>query len=410
MTLSPSTISLLRQITPLVASNAEAVTRRFYQRMFADNPEVQAYFNPAHQHSGGQQRALAAAICAYFANIDNPAVLGQAIEVIAHKHCSLGVTPEHYPIVGTHLAAAIKEVMGDAATPDVMTAVGEAYGLLANICIGRERAIYQHQRDAAGGWNGYRTFVVDRKVAESEIVASFYLRPVDGGALCSFEPGQYVTVKIDDSETPTSPRNYSLSDRPGLEHYRITVKRESRLREDAPDGLVSNHLHDVVDVGDLLELGPPCGAFTLPPDLASGQPLVLLAGGIGITPLLSMAKWVVHQDAGRPVFFLHAARNSRVQAMADEIRHLTHASSRVTTHILYDQPLPDDQARGRCDSVGTISAAFLRDWAPYDRAVFCFCGPKPFMQAVYAAIQALGVDESRTHFEFFGPRQEIVSA
>lgn len=408
--LSPNTIAIIRQITPAVAANAETVTRRFYELMFKGNPEVKAFFNDAHQHSGGQQQALAGAICAYFTHIDNPSVLGPAVELIAQKHCSLGIQPEHYPIVGKHLLAAIRDVMGAAATDEVIAAVAEAYGLLAQICIDREQEIYRRQREAHGGWNGYRRFVVDRKVDESEIVTSFYLRPADQGPLPAFVPGQYVTVKVDHPSSPTSPRNYSLSDRPGQGHYRISVKREPGPTEDAPDGLVSNHLHDSVHEGDTIDLGPPCGEFTIDETAAGSRPIVLLAGGIGITPLLAMAKDLVHRRVDVPIHFLHATRNSKVQPLVDEIRALGTNRANVKTHVMFDEPTEDDVAHGRCDSVGTFDAGFLRDWAPCDDALFYFCGPKPFMQSVYTSLKGLGVSDDRIRFEFFGPKQEITSA
>ncbi|MDG3004253.1 NO-inducible flavohemoprotein [Paludisphaera mucosa] len=408
--LSPETIEIIKRITPVVAANAEAITRRFYPRMFAGDPEVKAFFNQAHQHSGGQQRALAGAICAYFSHIDDPAVLGPAVELIAQKHCSLGIRPDQYPIVGKHLLGAIQDVMGDAATDEILGAVAEAYGFLADVCIRREEEIYRQQREAVGGWNGYRSFIVDRKVPESDLVTSFYLRPADGGPLPAFEAGQYVTVKVDLPETPTSPRNYSLSDRPGLDHYRISVKREPGLAAGAPDGLISNHLHDVVLAGEELQIGPPCGEFTIPTATAADRPIVLLAGGIGVTPLLAMAKDLVHRGGHAPLYFLQAARNGRVQAFNDEIRALEISSDAVTTHVMFDAPLADDLTTGRCDSTGFIDADFLRRWAPIDDASFCFCGPKPFMQSVYAILKELSVDDDRIRFEFFGPRQEILAA
>lgn len=407
--LSSKTIEIVKQITPLVAANAETITRRFYQLMFAGNPEVKVYFNQAHQHSGGQQQALAGAICAYFANIDNLGALGPAVNLIAHKHCSLGIQAEHYPIVGKHLLAAIKDVMGEAATDEIIAAVAEAYGFLADVCIQREAEIYGQQREATGGWNGYRQFIVDRKVPESETVTSFYLRPADGGQLPSFEPGQFVTVRIDHPTTPTSPRNYSLSDAPGNTHFRISVKREPRPVTDAPEGLISNYLHDVVQAGDRLDLGPPCGEFTLLPEKTNGEPIVLLAGGIGVTPLLSMAKALVQQGVRSPIHFIHAARNSRVQALATEVRALQEHAN-VSTHVIYDDPLDADLSERRCDSIGTISKDFLQDRTPYQRASFYFCGPKPFMQSVYTGLKELGVGEERIAFEFFGPRQEITAA
>ncbi|MEQ9411803.1 MAG: NO-inducible flavohemoprotein [Fuerstiella sp.] len=405
--LSEKTIEIVKQITPLVAANAETITRRFYELMFAGNPEVKAFFNQAHQHTGGQQKALAGAICAYFTHIDQLEALTPAVELIAHKHCSLGIQAEHYPIVGRHLLAAIKDIMGDAATDEIIGAVAEAYQLLADVCIQREQQIYQQQRAVAGGWNGYRPLVVDRKVRESDVVTSFYLRPADGEPLPPFVPGQYITVRVDLPTTPTSPRNYSLSDRTGLDHYRISVKRETRLSPDAPDGLVSTWLHDHVQPGDHLEVGPPCGDFTIDLKKVENRPIVLLAGGIGITPLLSMAGSLVAAGVSNPIYLLQAARNGRVQAFAREIRELQSGSARVRTHVRFDQPSDDDVASGRCDSEGLVDTDFLREWAPCETAEFYFCGPGPFMQNVCASLRELGVEEDRIHFEFFGPLQSL---
>lgn len=408
--LSENTIQIVKATAPAVASHAEAITRRFYSLMFTGNPEVKAFFNQAHQHSGGQQRALAGAICAYASNIDNLGALGPAVELIAQKHCSLGIQAEHYPIVGKHLLVAIKDVLGDAATDEVIAAWGEAYGFLANIFIQREAEIYAAQAAAPGGWAGYRQFVVERKTPESEIVTSFYLRPADGGPLPSFQPGQYITVKIDHPTTPTSPRNYSLSDRPDAGHYRISVKREPSPVADAPAGLISNYLHEHVREGDTLQIGPPCGEFTLNPAQVNGRPIVLLSGGIGVTPVLSMLKSLAAQQVSTPVYFIHAARNSRVHALGQEARQTATECPAIQTHFRYDQPLEDDVRERRCDSAGVIDNALLNELVPHDDAEFYFCGPKPFMVGLYQELKNRGVDEARIHFEFFGPRQDITAA
>lgn len=405
--LSDHTIAIVKATAAAVAPHAEAITRRFYTLMFTGNPEVQSYFNQAHQHTGGQQRALAGAICAYAANIDNLEALGPAVELIAQKHCSLGIQPEHYPIVGKHLLVAIKDILGDAATDEVIAAWGEAYGFLAQVMIDREEAIYREQAATDGGWNGFRQFVVDRKVPESDVITSFYLRPVDGGALPPFKPGQYITVKIDHPTTPTAPRNYSLSDRPGVGHYRISVKREPSPTAGTPAGLVSNYLHDHIEIGSTLEVGPPCGEFTLDPAQAGDRPVVLLSGGIGVTPLLSMLKSLAHHRADTPVYFIHAARNSRVHALASEARELATEHPNIHTHFRYDAPLANDLTQGHCDSTGLIDRALLDELLPSNDAEFYFCGPKPFMVGLYRNLTDWGIEESRIHFEFFGPRQEL---
>ena len=405
--LSEKTIGIVKEITPLVAANGETITRRFYELMFEGNPEVKAFFNQAHQFSGGQQKALAAALCAYFTHIDNLEALGPAVEIIAQKHCSLGIQPEHYPIVGKHLLAAIGEVMGDAATNEIVAAVGEAYQLLADVCIQREKEIYEQQQATPGGWNGYREFTVERKVPESEIVTSFYLKPKDGGPLPAFQPGQYITLRVD-LPTPTSPRNYSLSDPPGNGHYRISVKRETGDKAETPDGLVSTFLHEQVRVGDVIEVGPPCGEFTLDPSENSEEgPIILMAGGIGVTPILSMAKSLVQAGHQAPIRLVQAAKNSRVQAFEGEIRDLAKQNENFESQIVFDEPLESDVRENRCDRVGTVGSELLEELAAMERATFYFCGPKPFMKEVYSGLKRYGVDESRIRYEFFGPRQEI---
>ncbi|WP_149499323.1 NO-inducible flavohemoprotein [Roseiconus lacunae] len=407
--LSEKTIEIIKQITPAVAAHADTITCKFYQRMFAGNPEVKAYFNQAHQQSGQQPAALAGAVCAYFANIDNLAALGPEVELIAQKHCSLGVQPEHYPIVGKHLLDAIKDVMGEAATEDILAAVGEAYGLLADICIGREGEIYDHLESQPGGWNGRRTFLLDRKVRESDLVTSFYFKPADGAALPNYLPGQYITVFIDHPKTPTSPRNYSLSDVPGNDYFRISVKRESAAQADTPDGLISTYLHDNLETGDRIDLGPPCGEFTIDPTAPPSRPIVFVAGGIGVTPLLSMAKSLVAANASVPITFIQAAKNGNVHAMGDELRALGNDTDSITTRIIFDEPCSDDVDSGKCDDVGLVDKVYLAQHTSALEADYYFCGPKPFMIAVESALTELGVEASRRHCEFFGPKQPVVA-
>ena len=408
-TISESSIRIVQATAPLVAENAETITRCFYQRMFTEDPQVRRFFNQAHQHAGTQQRALAGAICAYAANIQNLDALGPAVELIAQKHCSLGIEPEHYPIVGKHLLAAVKEVLGDPVTEEVVAAWGEAYALLADILIRREAEIYQEQAGAPGGWKGFRSFVVEQRVPESSIITSFYLRPADGKPVADFRPGQYLTLKVDIPGVEVSPRNYSLSDQPGVGRYRISVKREPAPAPDAAPGVVSNFLHDRVQEGDRLEVGPPCGEFLLPTpgELADGAPIVLISGGVGVTPVLSMLKSLAAQGVSNPIYFVHGARNSEVHAFGKEVRSLAERLPNLGVHVRYDAPLSDDLDSGRCDSVGLIDAAFLDSLLPDNQGKYFVCGPKPFMASVIRALRERRTPDANIRYEFFGPKAEL---
>jgi nitric oxide dioxygenase len=146
--LNQKTIEIVKSTVPVLQQHGETLTHHFYRRMFSHNPEVEPLFDPANQASGAQQRALANAICAYAANIDNLDALGGAVEAIAKKHASRQIKPEHYPIVGEHLLASIQEVLGNAATDEILAAWEDAYNFLSKILIGREAQIYESQESA----------------------------------------------------------------------------------------------------------------------------------------------------------------------------------------------------------------------------------------------------------------------
>ena len=407
--LTPETIAIVKQTVPVLKEHGETLTRYFYERMFAGHPEVTDLFNPAHQQAGSQQKALAGAICAYAEHIDQPQVLSGALELIAQKHASLGIQPEHYPIVGEHLLGSIREVLGEAATDEIIDAWAEAYGFLARVLIEREREIYDHHTQQHG-WQGFEPFTVEDKQRESETITSFYLRPRDGGALPWFEPGQYISVRVPGDTTQTTMRNYSLSCHPGEPHYRISVKRESARSDEAPDGYVSNYLHDQVEVGDVIEVGPPCGEFTLQTPVDPQRPLVLISGGVGITPLLSMVHTAVEAHPERPIWFIHGAINGQTHAFSDEVRELAERHPNLRVHVRYSDPTDEDQRRGFHDDAGYIDMDLVRLLVKQPDADVYFCGPRPMMIKLYQGMKSWGVPDSQVHYEFFGPAGDLEEA
>lgn len=404
--LSDQTIRIVKSTAPVLQVHAETLTRYFYQRMFAHNPEVGPFFNAANQAGGAQQRALAGAICAYAANIDNLEALGDAVELIAHKHASLQIKPEHYPIVGENLLASISEVLGEAATQEVVNAWGEAYQLLAGILISREQQIYTENEQKVGGWHGFRDFVIDRKQPESSLITSFYLKPVDGGPLPDFLPGQYITVQMYTADGSTTMRNYSLSDAPGTGYFRISVKRETGRHGEEPDGYISNKLHQL-DAGALLKIGPPCGEFVYDPAVQPDRPLVLMAAGVGITPILSILKTALQATPARPVTLIHACVNEGVQAFRHDLEMLTEHYKNLTLHFRYSDAATASDERYGYLSTGFVDTAFLESVLQNRDADFYFCGPEPFMVGVAHTLRAWDIPVSQVHFEFFGPRQAL---
>lgn len=400
--LSDKTIAVVKSTAPVLEANGELLTRHFYNRMFRENPEVAPLFNRSNQTSGTQQRALAGAICAFAANVDQLEVLGAAVETIAQKHAALRILPEHYPIVGANLLASIREVLGEAATDEIIDAWAEAYGFLANILMGREEQIYDLQARSEYGWNDFKRFRIERKAAESEVIASFYLTPSDGGKVPAYKPGQYITVRVPDGQGSTTMRNYSLSSAPCPEHFRISVKAE-------PDGAVSKYLHSLGEGGEV-ELGPPCGEFFLDLSERHERPLVLLSAGVGITPVLAMAESVLREQPERQVVFIHGALNGKTHAFGENLRKLAARHSNFKLHVRYSEAGADDRAADLHDSEGFIDAELIESLVPQRDCDYYFCGPKPFMAAIYRQLLAWGIPGSQVHFEFFGPKQELEAA
>ncbi|HRH17300.1 MAG TPA: NO-inducible flavohemoprotein, partial [Aquabacterium sp.] len=311
--LAPSIRRLVKGTAPVLKEHGVALTRHFYARMFEHNPELKPIFNQGHQGSGSQQQALAMAVAAYAEHIDDASVLAPVLTRIAHKHVSLGIRAEHYPIVGQHLLASIREVLGaEAATDELIAAWAAAYGQLADALMAQESGLYAEAASQTGGWTGWRGFRVVRKRLESEEIMSLHLLPADGGGVPLYRPGQYTSVRVFvPALGMVQPRQYSLSAAPGDKTLRISVKRES-AGDLSPAGWVSNVLHDGVNEGDLLDLAPPMGEFFLHEERST--PVVLISGGVGVTPMMAMLDHLLQQGSSREIRFIHACRHGGTHA------------------------------------------------------------------------------------------------
>jgi nitric oxide dioxygenase len=398
--LSADTIARVKATVPALAEHGEAITLAMYARLFQDD-HIRALFNHANQGTGAQPKALAGAILAYAQNIDNLGVVLPVVERIAHKHVGYHILAEHYPFVAKALLGAIQDVLGEAATDEILAAWGEAYWFLADILIGREANIRAEIEAFEGGWTGWRDFVVAEKIRESAVITSFVLRPADGGRVIPHKPGQYLTFRFDLPNAPGEKRNYSISAGPNGESYRISVKREDL-------GAVSRFLHDQTRIGDILQATPPSGDFFLADQPA--RPVVLLSGGVGLTPMVSMVEHIAKEHPELEAHFVHGALNSGVHALDGHVRTLAKDHGGVSVTTFYSDPLAGDRVGESHDVDGFVTIDWLAANTPFADADFYLCGPMPFLKVFVTGLAGAGVPADRIHYEVFGPTAETIAA
>lgn len=381
--LSAASAAVVRATLPVVRDHAAEITAEFYPSMFAAHPELLNLFNRGNQASGKQQIALAAAVVAYAQHLLDGTPFGPIAERIAHKHVSLGVRPEQYPIVGKHLIGAVATVLGDAVTPEVAAAWDEVYWLFAVSLIAAEAGLYQKAGVSPDTlWRPWRIAKRDEEAADT---VSFTLVPDDGGPVPAFEPGQYVSVAADLPDGHRQPRQYSLSQAPGRGELRITVRRVRGV-DGAPDGAVSNFLHDNVHADDTVLLGPPAGEVTLD---HGDRPVVLISAGIGITPMLSMLDQLAATQPNRSVVAVHA-----------ETSPDRHAHRAEYARLAGFQQLTWYENGGDGGQPGLIDVNAIP--LPPD-AIAYLCGPITFMRDMRAGLLRRGVHTDDIRYEVFGP-------
>lgn len=382
--LTKQQIELVKATVPVLREHGVALTSHFYKRMLSHNPELMQVFNMGHQRAGFQQQALAGAVLAYAENIENlPALLG-AVAHIANKHVSVGIRAEHYPIVGKHLIASIKEVLGDAATPELIDAWTAAYMQLADVLIGAEKAIYDKNAVAEGGWTGWRFFKVAEKSKQTDNVTSFKLVPVDNGKMPEVKAGQYISVRVFvKGQDLIQPRQYTVV-KADATSLTIAVKKVEAV-EKSPAGMVSNTLHNDINEGDVVEVSFPVGEFNLPE--GNGE-LCLLSAGIGITPLFAMLKEAVQKDPTRKISFVHVCKNKEAMPFREELA-LVVKEGNVSFEVF------------ETSEQGRPSEDFFKSLVSQG-ADYCICGPVPFMKLAASELVKNGVAENKIHAEKFG--------
>ena len=268
----------------------------------------------------------------------------------------------------------------------------------------------QKSDNQASTWQDWRDFKIVNKKPESKEITSFYFQPVDGGELPNYKPGQYLTIQLDIPDQPRAViRTYSLSDYfPSGDYYRLSIKREGSPKGlDVPPGVASNFMHDRIQEGSVIPCKPPKGKFFLEVD--NSIPAILISNGVGITPMISMAKACGAENPNRHIWFVHGARNGEYHACREEINKVAESYPNLHVHYCYSRPRPEDEgkyhSKGYADKqlmADTIIPAIKENHNGSAAAEYYLCGSPAFMDSLRSGLNELDVPEDNVFFESFG--------
>ncbi|QCU78834.1 hemin transporter [Citricoccus sp. SGAir0253] len=386
--LSDTSRPVIEATLPVVAAHLDEITPRFYARMFAARPELlDGIFSRANQRNGTQQKALAGSIAAFASHLmAHPDTLPEKVlSRIAHKHTSLGIVEDQYPIVYEHLFAAIVDVLGEAVTEEVAAAWSEVYWLMADALIKIEKGLYAQQANDRA-WSPWR---VVAKEPAGRGSATFRLEPADTTPVTAARPGQYVSVRVRLEDGLRQCRQYSLS-----EDATSTTTRVFTTKLDE-GGEVSPFLHREVQVGDVVELSNPYGDIELDD---SDAPLVLATAGIGCTPSASVLQTLAAEASDRQVLVLHAERTEGDWALKEQMRESLTALPNADLALWLEDTTDASAELAPRPGFMDLAAVDL----PANAKVY-LCGPLPFMKAVRSQAIAAGIPATDIHYEVFGP-------
>lgn len=393
--LSQETRAIVKATVPVLEQHGTTITSVFYKNMLNEHEELRNVFNRVNQVEGAQPAALATTVLAAAKHIDDLSVLLPSVNLIANKHRALQIKPGQYAIVGHYLLAAIKQVLGDAAKPEILEAWREAYEAIADIFISVESQLYEK-----ASWPGWKPFrIVDREQVASDIVEFTVAPEPESGIDLSHVPivaGQYVTVNVH----PTTQGNKYDA----LRHYSIcSISKEKGLKfavkleesQNHADGLVSEYLDNHTSIGEQLLLSAPAGDFALDKELIRQEsiPLVLLCSGVGATPLKAMLEKQISVNPQRPVYWIQTSYDKSRQAFKDQVDILLAKCVKSHKIIVHTSSQP------------RIALELLQERVPSNADIY-ICGSAGFMKSMLGHLEEL--NQTRIQYELFGPKMATV--
>lgn len=372
--------NIIKQTMPLLKEKGTEITSIFYPKMFKAHPELLNMFNQTNQKKGMQSSALAQAVLSAAMNINQLEAIKPAIMPVAYKHCALQVYPEHYPIVGENLLAAIQDVTGLEKNAPVIQTWAKAYDDIANVFIKLEKDIYDHML-----WDGFKPFKVTQIKQETSDIKSFTVESNDYD-LSQFEPGQYITVDVSSEKLPyRAKRHYSIV-KGDNNHLVFGVKRDVTTNH---EGEVSTILHDEIKEGDMIHLSAPVGGFSLE---NIDKPQLFIGSGVGMTPLVSMYKKASSSNV--PTQLIQVVNNESERPFAEELDIITSKYEQAHLHLHVK------------DQEGYLEAKELEEYLKNKPEVY-ICGGTGFLQSIVNTLKSLDYDMNNVHFETFVPRLSV---
>lgn len=397
--LEPEHAEIIKATLPLVGAHVDEITREFYRRMFDRHPELlRNLFNRGNQAQGAQQRALAASIATFATHLVNPDLPHprELLSRIGHKHASLGIVPDQYPIVHEHLFAAIVEVLGaDTVTAEVAAAWDRVYWIMADTLIELERGLY-----ADAGVETGDVFRRLRVTGREDDPSGAVLVTVGADGVTGAGVAQYVSVGVTLPDGARQLRQYSLVNAPGAAELTFAVKPVDAVAQH-PAGEVSTWIRSNIRVGDLLDVTVPFGDL---PEPRNDGPVVLISAGIGITPMVGILEYLVEQGHQAPVQVLHADGSDETHPLRKRHRELVDILPNASLDLWYADGVDGDDA--------TIHEGLLNlDGIEIaDGAEVYLCGNDGFVQAVRAQLTARGIAKEHVHCELFSPNDWLLDA
>ncbi|KAF2710712.1 ferredoxin reductase-like protein [Pleomassaria siparia CBS 279.74] len=386
---------LVKATIPFLRENGEMISDIVYTSLLKKVPALNNTLNLVHLKDKTLARALTVVILHFASNLSNICELIPRLERVCQKH--------YYEILGPLIVDTFADVMGPDMTSDTKAAWAKAYKMLSGMLIGREKHIYK----AFDGdrWNDWRKFRIERKDVEANDMYSFKLVPLDGRVLPSFLPGQYISVRMFVPEVEyLQTRQYSLSDMPNVDSYRITLKRDiGNPKLGHAPGLISNIL-STLKVGDEIECSHPSGDFYLDTTAPSGVPLVLISAGRGIAPLLSMLTTALHARSNRPITWIHGCRDQLPFGT-----HLTYLKRRYPNlHSIVFMTTASRFSAGQQElrydfnqrvDLTKVSPPLL--YTQNGSTEYYICGPETFMQRAVKQLLVMGVSVDKIKCQMF---------